>query len=99
METFSHQGRKLAFLQTGHGGPILFLHNAGTSHVIWRHQINALASTHRVIAVDLPGYGQSPLPETSFSLDATTDLIAALLETVAAEEPETVTGLVQRTSG
>jgi len=45
------------------GPPVLLLHGFPDSAVIWRHQIDALASAgFRVVAPDLPGYGRSGKP-------------------------------------
>ncbi len=41
------------------GEVILFLHGIPDSWFQWFHQMAALATTHRCIAVDLKGYGQS----------------------------------------
>ncbi len=38
---------------------ILFIHGAGGSHRHWLHQINSLKEDYLVLAVDLPGHGQS----------------------------------------
>jgi|LauGreDrversion4_2_1035121.scaffolds.fasta_scaffold30994_2 pimeloyl-ACP methyl ester carboxylesterase len=53
----------------GHGGePLLLIHGVGMCARAWAPQIAALAATHRVFAVDMPGHGNghartSPLPE------------------------------------
>ena len=47
----------------GKGEPIVLLHGVGMRLEAWGPQLAALAPTHRVIAVDLPGHGESrPLP-------------------------------------
>ncbi|MDE2058637.1 MAG: alpha/beta hydrolase [candidate division NC10 bacterium] len=42
-----------------HLPPILFIHGAGGSHQVWLQQFRALGRRRRVIAVDLPGHGDS----------------------------------------
>lgn len=47
------------------GGPreapaVLCVHGLGSSHAAWGPLALALSSTHRVLAVDLPGHGRSP---------------------------------------
>ena len=59
---------RLHYLEAGEGDPILLLHGFPTSSHLWRNVMPELAKTHRVIAIDLPGYGLSDKP-----LDATYD--------------------------
>ncbi len=61
----AHVGElSLHYLRAGHGGPIVFLHGfAETSHM-WRPALEALAHSHTVLAIDLPGAGGSSRPET-----------------------------------
>lgn len=80
LERFRHGDLEVAVRRAGDRGPgVLLLHNGGTSHSIWRHQITDLAADHRVVAVDLPGFGASPLPTTPIDLDAHVELLAALI--------------------
>lgn len=41
------------------GAPVLLIHGVGMRAEAWGPQIVALASDHRVIAVDMPGHGES----------------------------------------
>jgi pimeloyl-ACP methyl ester carboxylesterase len=43
----------------GEGRPIVFIHGFGCAHGDWESQISALAPTHRVLACDLAGHGES----------------------------------------
>ncbi len=79
MRTFTFDRMSVAYRDEGTGDPIVFLHNGGTSSVIWREQVAALAPTHRVVAVDLPGFGHSPVPEPPATLTGMVDLIVALI--------------------
>ena len=40
----------------------VLVHGVGASSVVWRENISALARTHAVYAVDLPGHGKSSKP-------------------------------------
>lgn len=42
-----------------HLSPIVFIHGAGGSHQVWLQQLRALGRRRKVIAVDLPGHGDS----------------------------------------
>lgn len=52
-------GVRVCYLDVGRGEPVLLLHGYPQSHRCWRHQIDDLAQTHRVIAPDWPGFGSS----------------------------------------
>lgn len=48
----------------GTGEALLLIHGVGLNGRAWAPQIAALAATHRVFALDMPGHGRStPLPE------------------------------------
>ncbi len=53
---------KLSYSDTGDGKPILLIHGFGASSYSWRHISKSLALKHRVITVDLKGFGNSPKP-------------------------------------
>jgi len=80
MQTFTHDGITVAYRDEGSGPPIVMLHNGGTSSTIWRNQVASLSDRHRVVAVDLPGFGASPRPDRPPKLSEMVDLIAALLD-------------------
>ena len=53
---------KLFVEEKGKGSPLLLIHGFGASTFTWREIAPALARRHRVIAVDLKGFGQSDKP-------------------------------------
>ncbi|WP_330184192.1 alpha/beta hydrolase [Nocardia sp. NBC_01503] len=80
MENFAYDGTRLSYLQRGDSGPpVVMLHNAGSSHVIWTPQITALARKYRVYALDLPGYGSADQPESGYTLDRYAELVRQFL--------------------
>jgi pimeloyl-ACP methyl ester carboxylesterase len=48
--------------------PILFVHGLAGSWPNWLEQLPALAARHRAIALDLPGFGHSPMPRETISI-------------------------------
>lgn len=56
------EGTRIHYLGAGEGEAVLLLHGWPTSSHLYRNIIPALAETHRVIAPDLPGFGQSDKP-------------------------------------
>ncbi|MGI8460310.1 MAG: alpha/beta fold hydrolase [Solirubrobacterales bacterium] len=55
---------ELSMLEAGTGEPVLCLHGLGGTKASFLSTVSALASEHRVIAVDLPGFGDSDKPIT-----------------------------------
>lgn len=80
METFTHGRISMAYHDVGEGPAVIFIHNGGTSSTIWRHQIEDLKADHRVIALDLPGFGASPLPQPAASLDEMVEMVIELIK-------------------
>jgi len=57
--------------RTGSGRPLLLVHGLGSSHRNWDPILAELAVKHEVVAVDLPGHGETPplaMPTTIASL-------------------------------
>jgi flavin reductase (DIM6/NTAB) family NADH-FMN oxidoreductase RutF/pimeloyl-ACP methyl ester carboxylesterase len=53
-----------SFIEKGEGEPLLLIHGVGLNAEAWAPQITAFAATHRVIALDMAGHGESrALPE------------------------------------
>jgi pimeloyl-ACP methyl ester carboxylesterase len=50
----------LAYTRSGQGAPLVLLHGIGMSRQAWDPVVPALARQFDVIAVDLPGFGDSP---------------------------------------
>jgi pimeloyl-ACP methyl ester carboxylesterase len=42
-----------------HKYPLLFIHGSGGNHTIWSHQYGKFHKHYNIVAVDLPGHGQS----------------------------------------
>ncbi len=51
---------RLNYVRQGEGEPLLLLHSLGGSLIQWSPVMERLAAEHEVIAVDMPGFGQSP---------------------------------------
>jgi len=55
-------GLRLRYVRKGEGPPVLLLHGISSSLYTWKDVLPALAAHHDVIAVDLPGFGDSAIP-------------------------------------
>lgn len=50
------------WLEGESGSNLVLIHGIGGAVDVWRKQFDALARTHRVLAIDLPGCGRSAIP-------------------------------------
>jgi len=68
----------------GSGPPLLLIHGNSSCREIFRHQLDSdIGRRHRLIAMDLPGHGQSDdadNPTTDYTVPGYADTAAALLE-------------------
>jgi pimeloyl-ACP methyl ester carboxylesterase len=75
------EGKQVHYLDTGGARPALVLiHGWACDASVWQAQLKSLASRARVIAVDLPGHGQSQIPDSEFSMDLFAKATAAVLD-------------------
>jgi len=79
------RGARVRFVEAGDGPPLVLLHDFLSSHAQWDDVIEPLARSFRVIAVDLPGFGDSEKPDPArydygfgAFAEAIVDLAAAL---------------------
>jgi pimeloyl-ACP methyl ester carboxylesterase len=54
---------RLHVVRRGEGPPIVFIHGMGTSAATWERCMDLLADRFSVVAVDLLGHGDSPVPD------------------------------------
>ncbi len=52
-------GLNLAYTDQGRGMPVLLLHAFPQNRAMWAPQVEALSKTHRIIAPDFRGFGES----------------------------------------
>ena len=63
-------GARANYVEMGEGPPLLFVHGLSGCWQNWLENILHFSRTHRVIAVDLPGFGASPMPPWEISIPA-----------------------------
>lgn len=67
----------------GAGDPVILLHGFPLHRGIWKGQLDPLAAKNRVIAFDLPGYGQASTLHCPDSLDGFTAVVDASAHAIA----------------
>jgi pimeloyl-ACP methyl ester carboxylesterase len=60
--------------------PVVFVHGLSGSWPNWLEQLPAFAAEHRVITLDLPGFGHSPMPRETISISGYAQLLDRLLD-------------------
>jgi pimeloyl-ACP methyl ester carboxylesterase len=55
-------GQPIHVVDRGAGDAVVLLHAFPLQAAMWDYQLEALEGTHRCLAIDLPGFGQSPGP-------------------------------------
>ena len=79
-------GMDIAYLDEGRGEQtLLLIHGLGTSAKGWQRNIPALSARHRVIALDLPGYGHSSKGAYPYSMRFHAETAAGLLAALGIE--------------
>jgi pimeloyl-ACP methyl ester carboxylesterase len=68
------------FFESGSGYPLVFLHGFCESNKIWRNLSLELCDQFRIICPDLPGFGNSQLPDDAFSLEDIGNILIAWLK-------------------
>ncbi|NES30120.1 alpha/beta fold hydrolase [Micromonospora terminaliae] len=74
---------EVVFERRGAGAPLVLLHGIGHHWAAWSPVLDRLAEAHDVIAVDLPGFGRSPVPAAGLPADMP-GLVAGIVELFAA---------------
>jgi pimeloyl-ACP methyl ester carboxylesterase len=72
-------GSPVNVVEMGTGDPIVFVHGLVGSWQNWLENIPHFARDHRVVALDLPGFGASPMPAEKISIAGYARILDALL--------------------
>lgn len=75
----------VAYHDAGAGPPILFVHGLGSSRLAWARVLGPLAVDHRVIAPDLPGFGDSDKPRYRYTIPFYAARLVRLLDELGIE--------------
>lgn len=86
METVIN-GLKINYIDEGAGEPVLFLHGWGSSILPFTNLINTLKPTHRVVALDFPGCGQSQTMENPWDINDYCDFVLEFIKKLNLDNP------------
>jgi len=75
-------GEPVNVIELGEGPAIVFVHGLSGSWSNWLEQMPVFGESHRVIAMDLPGFGCSPMPREPITISGYARTLDGLLETL-----------------
>jgi pimeloyl-ACP methyl ester carboxylesterase len=80
---------ELNHFRGGQGEPLVLIHGIGSRWQMWEPVIDHLRTHRDVIALDLPGFGASPMPPpgTPAGLDSLVSLVTGFLDELGVERP------------
>ena len=87
VKTVACDGLSVAYIEQGEGPDLLLLHGWGARAETYRLLIDHLSQKYRVIAPDLPGFGDSEEPKTAFSVDDFADFVLHFCAAVGVTDP------------
>lgn len=75
------------YVASGQGPTIIFIHGWTCDTTVWAEQMSAFENDYRVIALDLPGHGQSPPPvDGVYTMGRFADAIESVRADAGADE-------------
>lgn len=89
---FKYNGIKINYKDFGNkeGQPIIYLHGWGQNIAMMEPIAKPLEKTHRLIILDLPGFGDSDEPEEAWTLEDFVQMLKALLDKLKIDNPNLI---------
>lgn len=75
IQTYTYKDQKIAFEKVGSGKPMVVLHGWGSSRRVMMPIAKSLSHLCTSYVLDLPGFGDSPEPSQSWSIDDYADAV------------------------
>lgn len=80
---FTYNGLKVSYLEMGQGPLVVLFHGWGANKELFKPTMEIMATRYHVIAPDIPGFGESEEPSTSWNLDDYCAFAKAFIEEMA----------------
>lgn len=74
------EGAPINVIELGSGDPVLFIHGLGGSWPNWLEQLPVICAGWRAIAIDLPGFGESPMPKAPISIPNYARIVGGVMD-------------------
>ena len=79
-------GREVNYVDLGEGPALVLIHGLGASWQSWLENMPELARDHRVVAMDLPGFGYSEMPGEDITIEYYARWCFTLLDALEIDE-------------
>jgi pimeloyl-ACP methyl ester carboxylesterase len=86
------EDRWMSYVDVGEGPIVVMIHGLSGCWQNWLENIPHFARDHRVIAMDLPGFGESEMPGKTITISRYADTVDAFLEALDISEPVRLVG-------
>lgn len=83
-------GVPTSILEGGEGPPMVLLHGQGEFFGVWMQVIEPLHRSHRLVVVDLPGHGESGVPDERLDADIMLRWVDELINATCDQPPVVV---------
>jgi pimeloyl-ACP methyl ester carboxylesterase len=85
LHTCTVHGSRVNYAEMGEGPPLVFIHGLSGCWQNWLENIPHMARRHRVVALDLAGFGESELPQEEISIPGYGRFVDAFLGEIGVE--------------
>jgi pimeloyl-ACP methyl ester carboxylesterase len=87
-------GRRINYVDIGDGQlpAAILIHGLGGNWQNWLENIPRLAQDRRVVALDLPGFGESEMPREKVSISGYGEIVVEFAQAIGIDEPADVIG-------
>lgn len=92
MHWYNKPNVKLFYIDQGQGNAIVFIHGMALSSKYWSTYVNELSKTHRTVAVDLLGFGESPISKEGYGEQQHINALHETLASLDLQKPYTLVG-------
>lgn len=75
-----YNDKMISFFDEGKGDPLVFLHGFMGSAETWSDYITTLSLSFRVIAIDLPGHGESEMAGEVHTMELMAEIVHHILK-------------------
>ena len=83
-------GAKIYYTDRGAGSPVVLIHGLGDQASVWKNTTGPLAEEHRVIAIDLIGFGHSDKPPFDYRPQTLVDFLDGFIKALRLDRPSLV---------